>query len=104
MKSARPPAALDRIERGLHAGHANGVDVSAEHQRSASLDAVEYADDVRTPGRHVLKMHVQPHVAHVRGNRVRHLCFARGPWHQRRVDRIDRDEIAQEGDDWIGHV
>ena len=45
-----PAVALDGIERRLHAGDADRIDVAAEHQRSSRHSPVERADDVGAAG------------------------------------------------------
>ena len=71
---ARRDRTVDRLarpgERILHPGHADGVRVSAEHERAAATFAVDDADHVRTPGRDVLDRHVETDAPHLDGDRV----------------------------------
>ena len=87
--------AFDRIERRNHAVDTDGIDVPAQHQRAPLRAAVEDADDVGTSRRHLLQFDVEAKGAHVRGDGVGDLRFAGGARHERRVDRIDRHELAQ---------
>jgi short-subunit dehydrogenase len=90
-----PPGAFGRIERRSHPFDADRIRVPAEHQRTSGQPALEDADDVRTAGRGFLQVHVEPKTPHVRGYGFRNLPFTPSPRHQRRIDRVDADEIAQ---------
>ena len=82
---------------------ADRIHVPAEHQRAPGRAGFEDADHIGPPGRDVLNVDVQPDAPHVRGNRRGDLRFARGAWHERRIDGIDGDEIAEKVDGGI-HV
>ena len=101
--SIEPAVTLDGIERRGHAVDADGIDVPAQHQRAARLGAIEHADHVRPPRRRLLHLDAEPEPAHVHGDGLRDLRLAGGPGHERRVDRIDRDELAKQGDARISH-
>ena len=87
--------ALDRIERRPHAGHADGVDVAAEHQRSAGHAPVECADDVGPAGSDVLRFHTEAEATHCFRDAARNRCFTRRSGHERRIHRIDRDQLSE---------
>ena len=101
--AVEPAAPLDGIERRGHAVDADGVDVPAQHQRAPRLAAIEHADHVGPPRRRLLHLDVEPEPAHVTGDRLRDLRFAGGAGHERRVDRIDRHELAKQSDAGIRH-
>jgi hypothetical protein len=69
--------------------------VSAQHQRSATLWPFHDADYVRPTWSRHLDLHIEAEAAHVGGNRVSDRRFAAGAGYQRRIDRINRDKIAE---------
>jgi hypothetical protein len=97
-----PAVPLRGIERRRHAGHSNCVDVTAEHQRRSGLRSFQHANYIRPAWRGVLFLDVQPEAPQVRFDKVGDGSFAGGARHERRVDGIDRDEIAEQRDDRVG--
>ena len=55
------------------------------------------------PGTTSCTVDVEPRTPHVFGDRVGNRTFAGSARHQRRIDRIDRDELAQQRDAGIAH-
>jgi short-subunit dehydrogenase len=93
--------ALDRVERRVHALHADRIEMSAEHQRATALVRVEDADHIWPAGRSLLQFDVQPDATHVLrdgGGDLPLPCRAR---HERGIHGVDCDEVAQEGNSWI---
>jgi hypothetical protein len=95
--------ALNRRERLAHAGHTDGVGMPAEHQRRTFHPRLEHTDDVRPSAAGVFDGDLESDAAHRGGNRIGNLAFAGGTGHQRRIDGVDGNQIAQQFDGWV-HV
>ena len=98
------PAAVETIvtdvgrEGRVHAVDADGIHMPAEHEGPARRSSIEHADDIRPPGGNFLEAHTQADALHVPGDRRRNPRFACTARHERRIYRIDSDELAQEID------
>ena len=97
--AVQPPVAHHRLERRRHAGHAHGVDVSAQHQRRPGRASGERADDVGPSRRHLLHLDRQPDRLELLHEPPRDGRLPRRPRHERGVHRVDGDEIAQQAFD-----
>ena len=89
--------ALGRIERTGHAGDADRVDVSAEHQRSSRRPALEHPDDVRTVRGGFLHVGLEADGAQFLDERARNRRLAGGARDERRVDGIDGNQLFAAG-------
>ena len=94
--------AYDRIERRRHALDTDGVGVPAEKPDRPAAIAVRDTDDVRASGRNVCALNIEASALQPRGEEFPDRSLARATWHERWVDRIDRDEVAGELDDGHG--
>ena len=95
--AVEPAVALARIERRRHALDADGVDVAAEHQRPARRSRPSSTPiTFGRPGATSCSVDVEPDRACARRSRAAICAFARRAGHERRIDGIDRDELAQE--------
>ena len=94
--SVQPSVPLHRIERPGHPLDADRIQVPAEHEGAAGPPALEHTDDVRPPGGDLLPRDVEPGRAHRGRHGVRDRPLATRSRHQVRVDRVDRDEIAEQ--------
>ena len=88
--------AYDRLERALHALHADGVEVAVQHQRAAPAAPSRDAHDAGATRGGLVDLNVQPGVPHPRRDVGRDLLLPRSARHEVRVHRIDRDERGQE--------
>jgi hypothetical protein len=75
--------------------------VTAEQQRRPFRAALEHADDVGSAWRDDVDGHVEAAAPHFGGDGVRDVVFARRARHERRVHRVDGDQITEEADGWI---
>jgi hypothetical protein len=75
--------------------------VAAEHERTPLPPAFEDTDDVGPARRRLLHLDVEADPAQMRRDRVGDGRLARGARHERRIDRVDRHQIAQELDHGI---
>jgi hypothetical protein len=93
-----PAVANLGLERPRHAGDTDGIGVAAEHQRSARRATVKYADDVRASRRSIGDLHLETDRFELARNSPGDVGLATCTCRQRRIDRVDRDEIAQQRD------
>ncbi len=95
--------ALDaRIVRRLHPRDPDGVDVTAQQQRAPAPGARRAHDDARAPRRRLEHAGLEARGERPAVDERRDLALARpaaAGGRERRVDRVDRDELAQEVDD-----
>jgi hypothetical protein len=91
-----------RRARLAHPLHADGVEVAVEHQRAPAAAAARAADDRRAPGRGLDHVHVEARAGHPSGGEAHHLRLAGAAGDERRVDRVDRDEVGDEAHDVRG--
>ena len=59
--------------------------------------------DIAPPGRDLLHRDVEPSTPHVFGDRVGNRTLASGARHERWIDRINRDKLAQQRNAGIAH-
>ena len=102
--AVEPAVALDRRERIRHARDADRVGVAAEHQRAALARAPRARRRRWAVRARPLRLDVEAEAAHLGGDGVGDLALARRTGHERRVDGVDRDEIAEQADGWIHEV
>jgi hypothetical protein len=89
---------FDRCKRVGHSCDADCVGMPAKHHRGPWLPSLEDADDIRPAGRNLVDTHVEPDAAHRRRNGVRDLALTGSAGHERRIDGVDSDEVAQEAE------
>ena len=82
-------------ERIRHIFHAHGVDMAVEHQRLAAARAGQGADDADAIGRGLVLRHGQAELLHGLRQVGGDFSFACAAGQQRRIDRIDADEIGE---------
>ena len=92
---------LDRRERIRHPCDADRVDVAAEHESVPRRTSFEHADRVGSTRRDLLCLDVEADAAHLGGNGTGDLRLAGRTGHERRVDGVDRDEVAEQANRWI---
>ena len=89
--------ALDaRVVRRVHPRDAHGVDVAAQQQRAPASRARRAHDDARASGRPLDHPRLEPRCERPPGDERRDLALAGPAGHERRVDGVDRDELAQQ--------
>ena len=96
------PSRISALERPRHAGDADGVRVTAQHQRPAALSALEHADDVRPAWRDVGDLDGESPCAKLVGQSTGDIRLTPRAWNERGIDRIDRDKVAKQRDRRIG--
>ncbi len=101
--AVQPALAFDRIERRRHAGHADRVQVTAEHQRPPGRPSVEHAHDIGPAGGGVGHLDLQAGGTQGLGDGARHLALTGRPGHERRIHRIDRHQVAQQFKRRVAH-
>jgi hypothetical protein len=101
--AVEPAVALDRRERIAHPGHTDGVGMPAEHQRGTFDARLQHADHVGPATAGIFDRDLQTDAPHRAADGVSDLAFAGRAGHQRGIDGVDGDEIAQQFDGRI-HV
>ena len=95
--AAVEPVALDaRVVRCVHPPDAHRVDVPAEQQRAPASRAAGTNDDARPAGRALEHVGLQTGGERPARDERRDLALAGAARHERRVDRVDRHELAQQ--------
>src|SRR5437016_8266657 len=95
------PVFFDRVERRIHADNADGVHMSTEHQRPALLPAFKDTDNVRTAWSDLLNLDVESGGMQFCRNDAADFVFAGSARNERRVHRIDGDQIPEQIDGGI---
>ena len=91
------PAVLDaRLERGRHACDADRVEVPVQEQRAAAARAAHATDDVCAARRELVDLDLDAPLLEPRGDEARDLRLARAACDERRVDRLDRNQILEQ--------
>jgi len=97
--AAEEPAVFDPgNERVDHPFHANRIEMPAEHHGRARSGGLEEPDDIGTTGSGLLQPNIESGGEQRGAAHLGDLRFARRARHERGVDGVDRDEIAQERD------
>jgi hypothetical protein len=103
--AAVEPVALDaRLVRPRHAGHADGVEVPAQQQRPAASGPARPDEHARPPGHLLQHLDLEPGAVRPGGHERRDLRLGGAARHQVGVDRVDRDERAEQVDHVVAHV
>ena len=85
----------DGLEGRGHPFDAHRVRVAAEHQRPTGLPALDYGNDVRPPRCDLGDLDVDAGRRERRGDSIRNARLPGAAGHERRVDGVDRDQVAQ---------
>ena len=93
--------AHDGVERRGHSLDAHRVHVAADHQRPTRRAPLDGRDDVRSPGSDLGHLDVESGPRERRRDALRDGGLAGAPGHERRVDGIDRDQVAQQLNDGV---
>ena len=95
-------ASTDRLKRHRHPCNANGVRVATEHQRGPGCAALEHSNHVGPTRRDLRNLDGETGIGAFEGDSARDLLLALGPWRERRVHRVDRDEFLEQRDRPVG--
>ena len=89
--------ALDsRRMRIAHPRDGDGVAVATQQQGPPAAPAAGANHHARTARGSLQDLDLQPDIARPGGDEGRDLALARAPGHQRRIDRVDRDQLREE--------
>ena len=99
------PVALDPwAVRVVHPLDVDRVEVPAEQQGASASGAVCVDDDARPPGRRLEHVGLETRIPRPRRDERRDLRLARAAGDERRVDRVDRDQLRDQVCQIVGHA